>query len=265
MPHKHHEIHTRLKRRRKKRGWWKYILPGASLIGKSALTTTFPVVAGVGLTLGYLIGNIEPMSPEERRLAGDASVIQTGMASAKEENADDSAPGFVDKVTASISGMKGVKWNVQQDGRIKVVIPYKRESIEEPENYEHGENEFTITPGANGEMAIEQKTKRNMAIYGYNEEKGTGKIIIREEGVVIKMRNREALLRVPNIMKKLKGGDWQNFEVEWKGTPGARNFDYQTVTTDANGNVMIRDVAPGAKTNPSGAIRPNMRMNRSYE
>jgi len=79
------------------------------------------------------------------------------------------------------------------------------------------------------------------------------------------MRNREALLRVPNIMKKLKGGDWQNFEVEWKGTPGARNFDYQTVTTDANGNVMIRDVAPGAKTNPSGAIRPNMRMNRSYE
>ena len=265
MPHKHHEIHTRLKRCKEKRGWWKYILPGASLIGKSALTTTFPVVAGVGLTLGYLIGNIEPMSPEERRLASNTSVIQAGMASAKEENADDSAPGFVDKVTASITGMKGVKWNVQQDGRIKVVIPYKRESIEDPENYERGENEFTITPGANGEMAIEQKTKRHMAIHGYNEEKGTGKIIIRKEGVVIKMRNREALLRVPNIMQKLKGQDWQNFEVEWKGTPGARNFIYQTVETDANGNVMIRDVAPGAKTSPSGAIRPSMRMNRKYD
>ena len=265
MPHKHHEIHTRLKRCKEKRGWWKYILPGASLIGKSALTTTFPVVAGVGLTLGYLIGNIEPMSPEERRLASNTSVIQAGMASAKKENADDSAPGFVDKVTTAVTGMKGVKWNVQQDGRIKVVIPYKRESIEEPENYERGENEFTITPGANGEMAIEQKTKRHMAIYGYNEEKGTGKIIIREEGVVIRMRGREALLRVPNIMDKLKGGNWQNFEVEWKGTPGARNFIYQTVETDANGNVMIRDVAPGAKTSPSGAIRPSMRMNRKYD
>jgi len=264
MPYK------RIKTSRKKRSWWKYILlgqflTGASLIGKSALTTTFPVVAGVGLTLGYLIGNIEPMSPEERRLASNTSVIQAEMASAREEKADDSGPGFVDKVTAAVTGMKGVKWNVQQDGRIKVVIPYKRESIEEPENYEHGENEFTITPGANGEMAIEQKTKRHMAIYGYNEEKGTGKIIIREEGVVIKMRNREALLRVPNIMQKMKDQSWQNFEVEWKGTPGARNFIYQTVETDANGNVMIRDVAPGAKTSRSGAIRPRMRMNQKYD
>jgi len=264
MPYKRRKIN------RKKRSWWKYILlgqflKGASMIGKSALTTTFPVVAGVGLTLGYLIGNIEPMSPEERRLASNTSVIQAGMASAREENADDSAPSFAEKVTTAVTGMKGVKWDVQQDGRIKVVIPYKRESMEEPENYEHGTNEFTITPGADGEMAIEQKTKRHMAIYGYNEEKGTGKIIIREEGVVIKMRNREAILRVPNIMQKLKGGDWQNFEVEWKGTPGARNFIYQTVETDAQGNVMIRDVAPGAKTSRSGAIRPRMRMNRNYE
>jgi len=118
----------------------------------------------------------------------------------------------------------------------------------------------------------DRKNKKRRAIfiswakyYGYSKEKGKGKIYIKREGVVIRMRNREALIRVPNVLNKLKNQDWQNFEVEWKGTPGTRNFIYQTVETDQSDKVKIRDVAPGAKTDPGGAIRPKMRMRREFE
>ena len=114
-------------------------------------------------------------------------------------------------------------------------------------------------------MEVELETKRHMAIYGYSKEKGKGKIYIRKEGVVIKMRNREVLIRVPNVMQNLKDQNWQNFELEWKGTPGTRNFIYQTVETDQSGKVKIRDIAPAAKTDPGGAIRPKMRMRREFE
>ncbi len=118
----------------------------------------------------------------------------------------------------------------------------------------------------------DRKNKKRRAIfiswakyYGYSKEKGKGKIYIKREGVVIRMRNREALIRVPNVLQKLKDQNWQNFELEWKGTPGTRNFIYQTVETDQSGKVKIRDIAPAAKTDRGGAIRPKMRMRREFE
>ncbi len=253
-----------IKRRRKKGSWWKYLLTGrfltqAAVAGKSSLTTTFPLVVGVGLVVGYLIGNIEPMPPEAKRIASHGETA-TEPKEKEEKKVEKKVSSFLDTVASSVATRRGVTMDVQADGRIKVAIPYRRESMEEPENYEKGENIFYITPSGSGEMAVEQETKRHMAIYGYSKEQGKGKIYIRQEGVVIKMRDKEALIRVPNVMEKLQNRDWQNFEVEWKGSPGTRDFTFQTVETDQSGQVVIRDVNPGAKTDPSGAIRPRMRM-----
>jgi len=249
--------HYKLKRQ-KKTPWFKYLFLG-HFLKSTVVKTTIVSTVGCGIIMGYTIGSIDETD--------DGTVI-IGTELLKKEFVQyikgQEEGSFVSKVKDSLSKMRGLKWETQPDGRIKVMIPYKRDVIEEHENYEHGENEFIITPSNSGEMVIEQKTKRYMAIYGYSEEKGTGKVYISQEGVTIKMRDREAVIKVPDIMKKMKGQNWQNFEVEWKGTPGARMFRYQTIETDENGNVIVRDCAPGAKTDPSGSVIPVMRKSEKY-
>ncbi|MFH1242417.1 MAG: hypothetical protein V1689_08655 [Pseudomonadota bacterium] len=247
-------------RRRKKRRWFRYIFTGYFLkkifsVGNYSFATTFVTIMGVSLALGYLIGNIEPMSPEtEEIVSGGEEGTESKRKGGK------SAPDFMDRLASSFAGVPGLKWNLEKDGRIKVVIPYKRESIEEPENYEDGENIFYITPSLSGQMPVELETKRNMSIYGYSKEKGKGTISIDREGVVIKMRDKEALIRVPKIGQKVEGQKWQNWEVEWRGSPGVRNFRYQAIETDQSGQVLVRDSAPASKTEPSGGIRPRSVM-----
>ncbi len=189
---------------------------------------------GVSLVLGYLIGNIEPMAPETE---GIVSGIEGGRGS--ERKGGKSAHDFLDRLASSVAGVPGLKWNLEKDGRIKVIIPYKRKSIEEPENYEDGENIFYITPSLSGQMPVELETRRNMAIYGYSQEKGKGTISLSRDGVVIKMRDKEALIKAPKI--------GENWEVEWRGNPGVRNFRYQAIETDKRGQILVKDEAPPAK------------------